>query len=103
MRTLLLVTISLMVTLASAQTNRITLKTLLEEMTDRAAYTKWPEASFTCKQFSSYSRDSKTIATRDEDTRFKPETGRDWDKAGLKTMILVIISVQKRIMAAKKM
>ncbi len=58
----------------------ITMGTLLEEMTDRASLAQWPDATYTCKQASSYSRDSKTPGTSEEDGRFQPVTGRDWGK-----------------------
>ena len=36
----------------------ISLKILLHEMTDRSALARWPENTYTCKQFSSYDRSS---------------------------------------------
>ncbi len=64
----------------SAQEKTITMKTLLEEMTDRASLAEYPQPYYTCKQASSYSRDSKTNTTAAEDGKFKPEKGRDWGK-----------------------
>ncbi|MDO5977379.1 glycoside hydrolase family 172 protein [Flavivirga spongiicola] len=64
----------------------ITVETLLKEMTDRASLAQWPSASYTCKQASSYSRDSKTKNTAIEDGKFKTgnfgdeNVPRDWGK-----------------------
>ncbi len=63
-----------------AQNQTITLKTLLEEMTERSSLAQFPEPAYTCKQASSYSRDSKTQSSSLEDGKFKPEEGRDWGK-----------------------
>ncbi len=38
----------------------VTLESLLREMVDREAVARWPEPSYTCKQFSSYDRASKS-------------------------------------------
>ena len=44
--------------LFSCTNERVTLETLLEEMTDREAITYFPEPAYTIKQFSSYDRKS---------------------------------------------
>ncbi|GAI06575.1 unnamed protein product, partial [marine sediment metagenome] len=44
--------------LFSCTNERVTLETLLEEMTDREALTHFPEPAYTIKQFSSYDRKS---------------------------------------------
>jgi len=61
-----------------AQQYDVTFKTLLEEMTDPAAHSKWTFPSYTCRQSSSYSRLSVTPSTAKEDGVFRPEEGRDW-------------------------
>ncbi|MDN5202211.1 DUF2961 domain-containing protein [Fulvivirgaceae bacterium BMA10] len=63
-----------------AQEKEITMASLLEEMTDRASLSKWPAMTYTCKQASSYSRESKTRNTSEADGRFQPASGRDWGK-----------------------
>jgi hypothetical protein len=72
--------IVLLGTWMSAQTKVITMESLLEEMTDRSSLSYYPSPNYTCKQFSSYSRDSKTKDTAEEDGQFKPAEGRDWGK-----------------------
>ena len=42
----------------------ISLKTLLHEMTDRSALARWPENTYTCKQFSSYDRSSHNMTDK---------------------------------------
>jgi len=61
-----------------AQSYDVTIKTLLEEMTDPAAHSKWAEPFYTCRQSSSYSRLSVTPDTAEADGVFRPESGRDW-------------------------
>jgi hypothetical protein len=51
---------------------------LLNEMTNKSSLSYFPTPAYTCKQFSSYSRDSKTKTTANEDGQFKPAKGRDW-------------------------
>lgn len=63
-----------------SQTNEIKFTDLLEEMTKRNSLSYFPSPKYTCKQFSSYSRASKDPATAIEDSRFKPDSGRDWGK-----------------------
>lgn len=58
----------------------VTMRTLLEEMSDVTAHSKWEMPHYTCSQTSSYSRDSKTPNTADEDGKFRPKEGRDWAK-----------------------
>ena len=53
---------------------------LLEEMTDPFAHALWPANEYVCRQASSYSRESVTPATAEEDGRYRPESGRDWAK-----------------------
>ncbi len=68
------------------ENNTITLQTLLQEMTDRGSLAQWPTAAYTCKQASSYSRDSKTKNTIVEDGKYKTgnfgdeNVPRDWGK-----------------------
>jgi len=64
----------------SQEKNLITVETLLNEMTDRSSLAQWPITSYTCKQASSYSRDSKSSTTSITDGKFKPKSGRDWGK-----------------------
>ncbi len=61
-----------------AQYKTITTKTLLQEMTTRSSLSYFPSPAYNCKQFSSYSRDSKDASTATIDGKFKPEKGRDW-------------------------
>ena len=63
-----------------AQTYDVTFCGLLDEMTDPAFHSKWPEHEYTCRQSSSYSRESVTPATAVEDGKYRPESGRDWAK-----------------------
>ena len=42
----------------------ISLKTLLQEMTDRSVLARWPEYAYTCKQFSSYDRSSNNMTDK---------------------------------------
>lgn len=62
----------------------ITVETLLQEMTDRGSLAQWPKYTYTCKQASSYSRDSKTKETAIEDGKYKTgnfgdeNVPRDW-------------------------
>lgn len=58
----------------------VTLRTLLEEMSDVTAHAKWPVPAYTCRQTSSYSRESKTPDTAVEDGTYRPASGRDWAK-----------------------
>jgi len=78
MRKLLCLLLALMSFGAFADSYDVTFKTLLEEMTDPAAHSKWNMPEYTCSQSSSYSRQSITPATAKEDGLFKPESGRDW-------------------------
>lgn len=74
---------SCIVSFADAQES-ITMETLLKEMTDRGSLAEWPSAAYTCKQASSYSRDSKTKSTINEDAQYKTgnfgdeNAPRDW-------------------------
>ncbi|MEX0313070.1 MAG: glycoside hydrolase family 172 protein [Allomuricauda sp.] len=82
---LLILFLSITFGTVQAQNDRIiTLETLLQEMTNRASLAEWPKASYTCKQASSYSRDSKTKSTIVEDSKYKTgnfgdeNAPRDW-------------------------
>ena len=62
----------------------ITMETLLKEMVDRGSLAEWPMAEYTCKQASSYSRDSKDKNNLESDAKYKtgnfgdPNVPRDW-------------------------
>lgn len=65
---------------AAAQGYDVTFPGLLEEMTDPAFHSRWPEHEYTCRQSSSYSRASVDPSTAAQDGKFRPESGRDWGK-----------------------
>ena len=65
---------------AAAQHYDVTFTGLLDEMSDPSSHAKWPVNEYVCRQSSSYSRESVTPATAAEDSRFRPESGRDWGK-----------------------
>jgi hypothetical protein len=46
----------------AAEPRRVTTAGLLEEMTDLAGMAEWPQPAYTCRQFSSYDRKSKSPA-----------------------------------------
>ena len=46
--------------MSHAGTPVVSLKSLLREMTDRSLMARWPDPAYSCKQFSSYDRSSKT-------------------------------------------
>lgn len=50
--------IFLLICITSCQTEKVTINTLLNEMTDKTALTYFPENNYTLKQFSSYDRKS---------------------------------------------
>ncbi|MCQ2180321.1 MAG: DUF2961 domain-containing protein [Bacteroidales bacterium] len=64
----------------TAQPYDVTFTGLLDEMSDPSSHAKWPVNEYVCRQSSSYSRESVTPATAAEDSRFRPESGRDWGK-----------------------
>lgn len=82
---LILLIVILCTSLGIAQVGEtITMETLLNEMTNRGSLAEWPSISYTCKQASSYSRNSKTKSTIAEDAKYKTgnfgdeNVPRDW-------------------------
>ncbi len=80
MRTKICVFLALLSLPTFAADYDVTFPSLLRDMTDPAAHTRWEKPSYRCSQSSSYSRESVTPATAAEDGKFRPESGRDWGK-----------------------
>lgn len=62
----------------SMQAQKVTLKSLLDEMASRDNIARWPIPEYMCKQTSSY--DPKSVTPNAEDGKFVPKKGRDWGK-----------------------
>ena len=78
--TILFLALCALILSACNQNEKIGYADLLEEMAERSSLTYYPKTDFKCRQFSSYSHDSETKETAEEDGLFKPESGRDWGK-----------------------
>ncbi len=82
-RLYLFITISILFVLASCNSNKVSIESLLNEMTDKTAITYFPKNEYTLKQFSSYDR--KTVSPENNDwwanadyTQFIREEKNEW-------------------------
>ena len=84
----LLLTAVLLAPLAATAAPPITLDSLLQEMVDAESIARWPQPEFTCKQASSYDRETVApdkpgwFANNDQNQFIRIETNRGRDREG---------------------